>query len=488
MTDSVKTIIIFPLIGLLIFIFEFLARKDFLREELSRKLLHLIIGIIASFSPFIFEEKLFPLSFGIISLIFNAISHKFGILKKIDPATRKSFGTVYFSLSFTILIFLFWDEKLIILISFFLFAIGDFFAGISEFLFRKRIVLDITNEPKTFQGAISNFIVTIIFYYLIYYLFNNEIQILISPNHFLLLCLLTAILSTFVEILSIKGTDNLFLPLFLAVFTYINLKTPQYFYELLIGFLLGVLIAIISLKLKILSKSGAITTIILAMFIYGLGNWKWTLPIFGFFILSSALSKISEKFTDKKSVIKAEKGSQRDMGQVIANGGIPLLIILLNYFFENSAWYLIFLVAIAVHTSDTWSTEGGTAFARGAYMITTFKKIKCGESGGVSLIGSIFGILGSATIIIIGNYFVTLNFKTFFSLVALGFIGNIIDSLIGATIQAKYKCNVCLKETEKKKHCNVETSLIKGNKFINNDFVNYSSALITTIIGAAIFL
>lgn len=487
MTDTINALIIFPLIGILIFNFEYLARKEFLDYEISRKLLHLSIGIIASFSPFIFELQIYPLAFGVTSLVFNIISLKYGILKSLDPKSRKSYGTVYFSLSFIVLICLLWEHKLIILISFLLFSIGDFFAGLSEKIFSKKILLDITDEPKTFHGAISNFLSTIIIYYFIYYLFYQEFDIFKNSLAFFILCIMTATISTVIEILSQKGTDNLFLPLFLSLFTFISLNTSNLFPDLLLGFSLGAFIAAFSIKFKLLSKNGALTTFLLAMFVYGLGGWKWTLPIFSFFILSSFLSKFSEKIYSKTELYKSEKESKRDMWQVLANGAIPFIIILLDYFFVNSNLYFIFLVVIAVHTSDTWSTETGTAFGKNVFMITTFKRIKRGESGGVSVIGSFFGILGAFVIILIGNYFVNLNVKTFFILVLFGFLGNLIDSLFGATIQAKYECNKCHKPTEKKKHCNSETSIIKGYKIINNDFVNFSSALIILII-SAIFL
>ena len=59
------------------------------------------------------------------------------------------------------------------------------------------------------------------------------------------------------------------------------------------------------------------------------------------------------------------------------------------------------------------------------------------------------------------------------SVVLAGFIGSFVDSLLGATIQAQYKCNVCSKITEKVFHCGEVTDLIHGKVWINNDFVNF---------------
>ena len=54
----------------------------------------------------------------------------------------------------------------------------------------------------------------------------------------------------------------------------------------------------------------------------------------------------------------------------------------------------------------------------------------------------------------------------------MSLLGSYIDSLLGATMQGKYKCIKCHKAVEKKVHCDKETKLVKGYSFINNDAVN----------------
>jgi len=70
-----------------------------------------------------------------------------------------------------------------------------------------------------------------------------------------------------------------------------------------------------------------------------------------------------------------------------------------------------------------------------------------------------------------------------------GVAGSLVDSLLGATVQAIYYCPACQKETEKHPlhHCGTPTRQVRGLKWLNNDWVNFfahfSGALIALAIG-----
>ena len=65
-----------------------------------------------------------------------------------------------------------------------------------------------------------------------------------------------------------------------------------------------------------------------------------------------------------------------------------------------------------------------------------------------------------------------------------GFVGSLVDSILGGSIQAMFRCAVCNKETEKRVHCDMQTHHIRGFKWIDNDGVNF----VNTIVGAMIVL
>jgi uncharacterized membrane protein len=115
-------------------------------------------------------------------------------------------------------------------------------------------------------------------------------------------------------------------------------------------------------------------------------------------------------------------------------------------------------------------------------------------SGGVSFLGTIASALGAGFIgvILTGGYIFiyginTVWLKLFILCSFCGFIGSLVDSLIGSTLQAKYMCKVCGKFTEKNVHHGSKTIHSGGIKFINNDVVNFTSGFIASTIAIALY-
>lgn len=71
---------------------------------------------------------------------------------------------------------------------------------------------------------------------------------------------------------------------------------------------------------------------------------------------------------------------------------------------------------------------------------------------------------------------------SFIIIILSGFLGSLIDSILGASIQVKYKCEKCKKITERKEHCGKETNYYKGIKWIDNNLVNLLSNAMVFII------
>jgi uncharacterized membrane protein len=68
-----------------------------------------------------------------------------------------------------------------------------------------------------------------------------------------------------------------------------------------------------------------------------------------------------------------------------------------------------------------------------------------------------------------------------------GLAGCVSDSLLGATVQAIYWCDVCQKETETRvHHGGVRTPLIRGWRCLGNDLVNAIASAMCALIAAAV--
>lgn len=249
--------------------------------------------------------------------------------------------------------------------------------------------------------------------------------------------------------------------------------------QIMLGVILAVIIAIISLRLKALTISGMAGAVIIGSIVFGLGGWLFALPLLFFFITSNILSKLK---TDTKlnSLYAIVKAGPRDIYQVLANGGVAMICTFIQLATDRQELYFLYLASIAVATSDTWATEVGTLLSGGPISIITFKRVNPGQSGGISLPGTIAALFGSfATAFIVYPLipeFHSLGFWLGASFA--GFIGSMIDSILGATVQAGYRCQVCDTNIEVNLHCDKEAVLIKGFKNINNDMVNFLSNLI----------
>lgn len=265
---------------------------------------------------------------------------------------------------------------------------------------------------------------------------------------------------------------------------------------ILIGFLFSGFISLIAFIKKSLSISGTIAAAILGTAVFFFGGVYLSTIMVAFFASSSILTKF-KKYRKTITHDINEKSGGRDYVQVLANGGAGLFFSAMWFITKKPEYLIAFTVSFAAANSDTWASEVGILSNSKPISILTFKKVEKGVSGAISILGTISAFLGAgliAVIFLIG-YIVKFGFTLqaiVFSMIVviLGFMGCIIDSLVGAALQAKYRCEICGKVTEKKIHHERSTKLIAGYKFINNDVVNFisilSAALIVLVLGISV--
>lgn len=264
--------------------------------------------------------------------------------------------------------------------------------------------------------------------------------------------------------------------------------------QVLLGLLAGFLVAFLAYKLNALTKSGFWAAAVLGAIIFGLAGWGWAIVLLSFFISASLLSKLF-----KRQKIKAEekfsKGSQRDAAQVLANGGVAgifaLIFFLVKTFLPEAdgrgLLWLGFAASLAAANADTWATELGVLNRRRPVLIISGKPVEAGTSGGISLLGLAAAAGGAALVaaaaVLVAQWQSSGAAATsgwhFLIILLAGLAGSLVDSLLGATLQAIYHCPRCNKETEKhpQHHCGTKMLLVKGLAWLNNDWVNAACTL-----------
>lgn len=264
--------------------------------------------------------------------------------------------------------------------------------------------------------------------------------------------------------------------------------------QLPLGLILSSMIALLARRRRSLSRSGTAGTIVVGGTIFAMGGWSWGLSLIYFFVSSTLFSHFRERDKARTAADKFSKGSERDIGQVAANGGLATLLALAYGLTPAAARRRSlragFAGALATATADTWATELGVLSPRAPRLVTTGKRVAPGTSGGISLLGTAASALGALSLGIV--FWALQRFSKSLAalpLIALlsGLAGSFFDSLLGATVQAMYHCPACDKETERRVHsCGTKTKFARGVPWMNNDGVNFLATLFGGLVGVGI--
>ncbi len=246
-------------------------------------------------------------------------------------------------------------------------------------------------------------------------------------------------------------------------------------------FFILLLISIFTYRKKYLDGKGVFTAFIVGALIIYSGGWAFFILLFIFMIVGSILTKIAgKKFIDWTSYFNSN--GLRSWKSVLANGFWPMYsAIIYSIYPDTYRMYAIFffLGSLTSMMSDTVSTEVGMYLGGTPVLITNPKvHVPKGYSGGVTLIGLLGGFISA----ILFSYLSAVLLGIFsiydvYILISAGFIGSIIDSVLGATVQAKYRCKLCGSVIETRYHCGEEAELVKGFEPLDNHVINFISSL-----------
>jgi uncharacterized protein (TIGR00297 family) len=255
-----------------------------------------------------------------------------------------------------------------------------------------------------------------------------------------------------------------------------------------LGLLLSAAVSLVAYRLKALSRSGAVGATIVGALTVGLGGWLWGWLLIIFFTSSSLLSRF--QLTHKEALqAQFAKGGQRDLGQVLANGGLGTALAVITALTPGTWTFAAYLGALAAVNADTWATELGVLSRRAPRLITTGQPVPKGTSGGVTMLGFMAALAGAlwiglaawawAQVATLAGVPPVREIAWWPLWAAIGgWIGALFDSLLGATVQAIYWCDRCQKETEQTIHrCGTPTRHLRGWVWLNNDGVNFLGSL-----------
>jgi uncharacterized membrane protein len=225
---------------------------------------------------------------------------------------------------------------------------------------------------------------------------------------------------------------------------------------------------------------------------------KWSIfPLVIFLVLGSLAGKIR---ANAKEGGDAKQGKARDHWQVLANGGIFMLLAMLA-FLNESGWldsflgihtevlrfsetcHLLALISLSVSCSDTLSSDFGRVWGGSPRNIITGKRLIKGVSGGVTGAGFVGAFLGAMSIAIF-VFWTELSslgssVYTFWLIAFFGFIGSILDSVLGVLFQAKYLDEMGNQVDSSESG---RRSMAAGYRWVTNDVVNAITGVLMLLV------
>ena len=240
------------------------------------------------------------------------------------------------------------------------------------------------------------------------------------------------------------------------------------------------ILALFSLKLKLLDRGGILASIPIGYVIYVFGGVDYFILLLVFYLTSGAATKLRVRRIGKDVL---DKDSIRGWRNVVANGAAAAIISLLNITgFNRGRITAAYLGAVGTAFADTLATEIGLLYPGEPRLITNMKRVLRGTPGAVSPYGYLGGT-GALLILILSSMAVgAMDLRLVVATMVSGILGMTIDSVLGATIQSKYRCVICGKLTESRVHCGMAAEMVDGISIIDTHMVN----LISTILGALI--
>ncbi len=207
------------------------------------------------------------------------------------------------------------------------------------------------------------------------------------------------------------------------------------------NYLLPVILSIgviLSIKTRKLTLPAALTAALLGVMLYLGAKYYGILMAAVLFILASTATAWKTGVKEALGAAEKNKG-QRTAGQVLANVGTAGFMGLLCFFYpvKVELFRLMMAASLASAAADTISSELGTVYGKNFYNILSLKQDQKGLDGAVSLEGTLFGLAASVIISAVYAFSFGWNIHFLFIIIA-GTIGNLADSVLGATLERKH--------------------------------------------------
>jgi phytol kinase len=186
---------------------EYLSRFKGVHSELTRKMVHILVGMFVAFWPFFLtwqQIQFLSLAF----LVIVGVSVKLNIFRSIHAVQRNAMGEVLFALVIGILAFIV-DDKWIFAAAMLHLSLADGLAAVVGLGWGEHNSYRVLGHTKSVAGSVAFFICSMLIM-IVYVAFSKA-----TADAVTLLWL--PVVATVAENLAIKGTDNMIIPLLVGL-------------------------------------------------------------------------------------------------------------------------------------------------------------------------------------------------------------------------------------------------------------------------------
>lgn len=468
-----------------IFVSGIIAKLKKGSTEFTRKFVHILVGNWVFIVPF-FTDLWAVVLIPFIFIIVNSLSLKYKLISSMER-NDDSLGTVYYAVAMFFLsgtgFLLNW--MMLPFIGLLTMAYGDGLAAIIGKRWGKKRPFSFAPEKSLlgfFTVALSCLIVS--FAVMMYFNTHLNADAAFSRSVLSLIAIsaVNGVFAGFTELTGKRGCDNLSLPIgsgLLASFLYYHGSI-----EFALYLFAAVLLLYIAYRKKSLTEDGIVAAVLTAATLYTFGGIWVGISLLVFFVFGSISSKLKNERKQQGELIQ-EAGGKRNWKQVLCNSLPATVLVWLSVFIKSQSdmFTLLAFAVFAAACADTFSSELGMLCRGRVFNIINGKSLPRGLSGGVSLCGFFAGITGSALIALCA--LPGFGIRGFAVTLSLGFFGSLIDSVLGSTIQRKYRGINGLLQDKASYKGEIPAA---GLQFVTNNTVNLLSLFIVALTGTLIFI
>ena len=298
-------IVVLALLGSLIGVLAWFQKIKQPHPELVRKLLHIGMGLVTLSFPWLFSTS-WPVTVLAIMAVIALLGVKYiktdSISNVVHGVARESLGEIYFPISIAIIFALSDGNMILFVIPVLILTLADAVAALIGVRYG-TIKYTTTDGVKSTEGSIAFFTMALLTTLIPLLLFTQ-----VGRTETLLIALIIAMLVMYIEAISWKGLDNLFIPLggFLLLKVYMTMGVPQLTLRLIVIIALFVFF-IIYRKRTTLNDGAALAAALVGYLIWAVGDWTWLVPallvLFSYHVLSPKTGENSERIHDTYAVI-----------------------------------------------------------------------------------------------------------------------------------------------------------------------------------------